>query len=77
MEHICTNCEHCVIDEFGHEYWVEYDFRCKKDIVSINHVTGDVTYGNCYSRNSNGQCNEFEPKMSSWEKFKASLKIRK
>ena len=77
MEKICTNCENCIIDAITHDFWVEYDFKCKKEVININHITGDITYGNCYVRNVHGDCKNFEPKTYGFKKWFKLFKNKK
>lgn len=75
MEKICTNCENCIIEDIAHEHWVDYHFKCRKNIVHTNHITGDVEYAYCHLYNSNGECENFQKRMGFFERLVNKSKL--
>lgn len=68
-EKICANCKHCIIDQVPYLAWTKYSFKCKKSVLSCDHITGDRVYGSCCAKNMNGQCEDYERQTTKFEDF--------
>lgn len=59
---ICKNCKSC-LDKNRHGDEYQYNVYCRKHVNKTDSVFGTIEYDNCYNRNPDGNCKEYEPSL--------------
>lgn len=61
----CVNCEYIINEPV---------LKCRRCVLSMNHVNGETVYGTCKTKNWTGDCEDYALPRTKFKRFLLKIK---